>query len=125
MHLTLKRLDAPGSLEVRRGEGWGQRVDRGAGRRYGIWNRQRVNPEGNKIRSVKKLNKMKEYKKRERERERDREREREREKKRKEKRKEKKRKEKKRKEKKRKIDTAIAGPLQQNLSGICNSVWVW
>jgi hypothetical protein len=32
MHLTLKRLEAPGSLEVR----WGG--ERGVGRRYGMWN---------------------------------------------------------------------------------------
>jgi hypothetical protein len=44
MHLTLKRLGAPGSLEVRWGRGWGHpRRDRGVGRRYGMWNSQRVN----------------------------------------------------------------------------------
>ena len=47
MHLTLKRLEAPGSLEVRwggGGEGWGHpHVDRAVGRRYGMWNSQRVN----------------------------------------------------------------------------------
>jgi hypothetical protein len=33
MHLTLKRLEAPGSLEV---SWWG------VGRKYGMWNSQRV-----------------------------------------------------------------------------------
>jgi hypothetical protein len=43
MHLTLKRLEAIGSLEVRWGEGWGHpHRDRGMGRRYGIWNSRRV-----------------------------------------------------------------------------------
>jgi hypothetical protein len=43
MHLTLKRLEAPGSLEVRWGMGWGHPCgDRRVGRRYGIWNSQMV-----------------------------------------------------------------------------------
>ena len=43
MHLTLMRLEAPGSLEVRQGEGWGDtRGDRVVGRRYGIFNSRRV-----------------------------------------------------------------------------------
>jgi hypothetical protein len=38
MHLTLKRLEAPGSLEVRWGGGWGIHVDTGVmGRRCGMW----------------------------------------------------------------------------------------
>jgi hypothetical protein len=38
MHLTLKKLEAPGNLEVRWGGGWGHPSgDRGMGRRYGIW----------------------------------------------------------------------------------------
>ena len=53
MHLTLNRLEAPGSLEVRWGGGWGlgsegvettswrQRV----GRRYGMWNSHREREE--------------------------------------------------------------------------------
>jgi hypothetical protein len=49
MHQTLKRLEAPGSLEV----WWGIRAgDRGAG----MWNSRRVDWEGNKIWSVKKIN---------------------------------------------------------------------
>jgi hypothetical protein len=50
MHLILKRLEAPGSLEVwlcgvsRMGDG-----DKGVERRYGMWNSQRVDWEGNKI----------------------------------------------------------------------------
>jgi hypothetical protein len=42
MHLTLKRLEAPGSLEVRWGGGGDTHVDIGGGRRYGMWNSQRV-----------------------------------------------------------------------------------
>jgi hypothetical protein len=50
MHLTLKRLEAPGSFEVRWGEGWGHpHGDMGVGRRYRVWNSQRVDGEGNKI----------------------------------------------------------------------------
>jgi hypothetical protein len=43
MHLTLKRLEAPGSLEVRKGAG-GASMWRwvGVGRRCGIWNSLRV-----------------------------------------------------------------------------------
>jgi hypothetical protein len=47
MHLTLKRLEAPGSLEVRWGREWGHPGgDRGMGRKYGIWNSWRVDLEG-------------------------------------------------------------------------------
>jgi hypothetical protein len=61
-HLTLKRLETPGSLEVRCS--WGcvdPCGDRGVGRKYGMWNRQRMDEGGkNKIWSVKnKLIKMK------------------------------------------------------------------
>jgi hypothetical protein len=41
MHLTLKRLEAPGSLVVRWGGSWGHpRGDRWVGRRNGMWNRR-------------------------------------------------------------------------------------
>jgi hypothetical protein len=55
MHLTLKRLEAPESLDIRWDGGWGHpHEDRGLGRRYGMWNSQRVDQgRGNKIRSVK------------------------------------------------------------------------
>jgi hypothetical protein len=59
LHLTLQRLEAPGSLEVRWSAGWGggrkPRGDRGGkGRRYGIWSSQRVyKAAGNGIWSVK------------------------------------------------------------------------
>ena len=50
MHLTLKRLEAPGSLEVRWGGGWGHpHGDRGVGRRYGMRNSRRVERARNKI----------------------------------------------------------------------------
>jgi len=57
MDLTLKRLEAPGSLEVWLGRGgWGHPLgDRGWG--YGMWNSQRVDWEGDKIWSVKKKKK--------------------------------------------------------------------
>jgi hypothetical protein len=46
MHLTLKRLEAPGSLEVRWGGGWGwgnPHGDRGfLGEKYRMWNSQKV-----------------------------------------------------------------------------------
>jgi hypothetical protein len=43
MHLILKRLEAPRSLEVRWDLGWGHPCgDRGVGRSYGIWNSWRV-----------------------------------------------------------------------------------
>jgi hypothetical protein len=63
MHLTLKRLEAPGSLEVRWGGGWGHsHGDRVVGRRCGMWNSWRVDG-GHKIWSVKnKLIKIKNYK---------------------------------------------------------------
>jgi hypothetical protein len=44
MHLTLKRLEAAGSLEVRWHGEWGHpRGDRGMGKKYGMWNSQRGN----------------------------------------------------------------------------------
>jgi hypothetical protein len=49
MHLTLKRLEAPGNLEVRCGGGWDILMEtgvvgggEGVGRSYGMWNSQRV-----------------------------------------------------------------------------------
>jgi hypothetical protein len=57
MHLTLKRLEAPGSEEVWCGRGWGGGdilVEMGHGWRYGMWNSQRVDWEGDKIWVVKK-----------------------------------------------------------------------
>jgi hypothetical protein len=55
MHLTLKILEAPGSLEVRCDGGWGHPCgDRGLERRYGVWSSQRVDEgEGNGIWNVK------------------------------------------------------------------------
>jgi hypothetical protein len=54
MHLTLKRLEAPGSLEVWWGGWWRNPYrDRGTGRRYGMWKSWRVDPEESKIWSVK------------------------------------------------------------------------
>jgi hypothetical protein len=38
MHLTLKKLDAPGSLEIRQGGAWGPPCGDRVGRRYGMWN---------------------------------------------------------------------------------------
>jgi len=39
MYLALKRLEAPGSLEVRWGGGWGDaHGDRWVGRQYEMWN---------------------------------------------------------------------------------------
>ena len=53
MHLTLKRLEAPGSLEFWwGGVGWGGDilVETGrAKRRYGMWNSWRVAQKGNNI----------------------------------------------------------------------------
>jgi hypothetical protein len=53
VHLALKRLEAPGSVEVRWSGGWGYpHGDGGVGRKYGMWNTQRVDEgggEGNKI----------------------------------------------------------------------------
>jgi hypothetical protein len=53
MHLTLKKLDAPGSLVVRwgGGGGWGIHVETGLGREE-VWNVER-SEEGGKIWSVK------------------------------------------------------------------------
>jgi hypothetical protein len=65
IHLTLKRLEAPGSLEVRWSMGVGIFTWRqGGGEEVwdGIWNSQRVDGvgEGNKIWSIKKrINKKK------------------------------------------------------------------
>jgi hypothetical protein len=50
MHLTLKRLEAPWSLEVWKVGEWGPPPgDRGLRKRYGMWNSWRVDQEGNKI----------------------------------------------------------------------------
>jgi hypothetical protein len=55
MHLTLKRLEAPGSLEVWWGEGGDILVEMGVGvwRKYRMWNSWRMDWEGNKIWSLK------------------------------------------------------------------------
>jgi hypothetical protein len=59
MHLALKRLETPGSLEIGRvGVGVGALMWRwgGVGRRCGMWNRWRVNEgAGNELWSVKKI----------------------------------------------------------------------
>jgi hypothetical protein len=55
MHLTLKRLEVPRSLEVRWDLGWGHPCadGGGVGRRCGMWSIQRVDEElGNGIWSV-------------------------------------------------------------------------
>jgi hypothetical protein len=52
MNLTLKRVEVPRSLEVRwyRGAVWRHpHGDRGVGRRYGMWNSQRVDGRGGGI----------------------------------------------------------------------------
>jgi hypothetical protein len=50
MHLTLKKLEAPESLEVRWGWEWGHPCgDWWVGRRCGMWNSQKVDGMGNKI----------------------------------------------------------------------------
>jgi hypothetical protein len=56
LHLALKRLEAPESLEVWWGGGCfgGGNILVEEGRRYGMWNSQRVDQEGNKIWSIKK-----------------------------------------------------------------------
>jgi hypothetical protein len=47
MHLTLKRLEVPGSLAVRWGVRWGYpRGDRGMERRYGMWKVRRLKEVG-------------------------------------------------------------------------------
>ena len=54
MHLTLKRLEDPGTLEMW-WDGWGGDIflEAGrAGRRYGMWCSQRVDQKRNKIWSV-------------------------------------------------------------------------
>ena len=48
MHLTLKRLEAPGSLVVRWGGGW-KHPCKDREKRYGMWNSQRVDQEWDKI----------------------------------------------------------------------------
>jgi hypothetical protein len=43
IHLTIKRLEAPGSLEIRWSEGWDYPLgDKRVERRSGMWSRQRV-----------------------------------------------------------------------------------
>jgi hypothetical protein len=61
MHLTLKRLEAPGSLEVRWGWGSGLPLGTGVGRRCGMWNSLRMDRGGvgNGIWSVKNKFKIK------------------------------------------------------------------
>jgi hypothetical protein len=50
MHLTLKKLEATGSIEVWWGEGWRWRHPcRDEERRHGLWNSQRVDRDGDKI----------------------------------------------------------------------------
>jgi hypothetical protein len=57
MHLILKRLEAPGSLEVRWGGRWRHPSEDGMGRWYGMWNNQKIYGDGgNKIWSVNKIN---------------------------------------------------------------------
>ena len=56
MHLALKRLEIPVTLEVCWGEGQGvghSCGDWGVGRRYWMWNIWRVDREGNKTYSLK------------------------------------------------------------------------
>jgi hypothetical protein len=56
IYLTLKRLEAPGSLEVRLGRGWGHPLGYRVGWRCRMWSRCRVDwggGTGNWIRSVK------------------------------------------------------------------------
>ena len=54
MHLTIKRLEAPVSLEVWWDGGWGHpHEDRGQEKRYEMWNSQRVDRDGrNQIWSI-------------------------------------------------------------------------
>jgi hypothetical protein len=56
MHLTLKRLEDPGSGEVWWGGSRGWRHPHGyrEGRRYGMWNSQRIDWEGDQIWILKK-----------------------------------------------------------------------
>jgi hypothetical protein len=61
MHLTFERLGAPGSGEVWwNGVGGGDVLLETGGRRYGIWNSQRVDQEEDEVWTVKKQNKTKE-----------------------------------------------------------------
>jgi hypothetical protein len=43
IHLTLKRLEDPGGLEVKWVGGGDIHMETGVGRRYGMWNSRRVN----------------------------------------------------------------------------------
>jgi hypothetical protein len=57
MHLTLERLEAPGSLEVSLVGQWVVETSlwrQGSARRFGMWNSQNVDWERNKIWSVNK-----------------------------------------------------------------------
>jgi hypothetical protein len=68
MHLTLKNLEAPGSLEVWwcGDVGWGNPLgDSGAGNRYGMQKSWRVDWEGNETWSEKKKKKKERKKKKE------------------------------------------------------------
>jgi hypothetical protein len=60
MHLTLKRLEAPGSLEVRWGGGRGIHVETGCGEEEEVWDVEQLEDGrggvGNRIWSVKKMN---------------------------------------------------------------------
>jgi hypothetical protein len=59
MYLTLKRLKAPGSLEVGWGGEWGHSCeDRGMGRRYGLWNIWSVDWVGERIKYGVQKNKL-------------------------------------------------------------------
>jgi hypothetical protein len=53
MHLTLKRLEVPGSREVWWGEGLEEHPPGNGGKTYGMWNSQRMD-QGEKIWTVKK-----------------------------------------------------------------------
>jgi hypothetical protein len=54
MHLTLKRLEAPGSLVVRRVGGWRHPPgEKRVGKRFEMWNSHEVDGGGDKIWSIK------------------------------------------------------------------------
>lgn len=59
MHLILKKVEAPGTLEIWWSGGWEwmwnilMETGEGSGRRYGMWKGQRVEWERSKIWSVK------------------------------------------------------------------------
>jgi hypothetical protein len=57
MHLTLKMLEVPGSLEVRWGGVGDPHGDRRVGRRYGMWNNWRLDGKGGMKYGVEKINK--------------------------------------------------------------------